>query len=347
MLKFPSIESFRHAVANVKRSCDYHQMPYPKVKYVGTVKLHGTNAGIEVDFANKTLIPQSRERVLSTEADKAGFAAFVENNHDELFEMFNNLFSFFTTVMNPVVTVYGEWIGPGIQKNVGINQLSQKTFVMFFVAFHDQIESSDDGQIHCTFYPLSNWVGIDEIAVPHVTHIGKGIESPVIEIDFGQPDLVVEQLEKLTSEYEEHCPFAGTYGIDGIGEGLVWIPENSFGILPGGFEHRMWFKTKGEKHGNKSTNNTVKVAVTAEKVEDFNALISQIMPMWRLEQGMSKLRESGIDEPSKAQTGDFIKWVVSDVHKEEIDTVEASEFEWKVVASELSRRARQWFFTKV
>lgn len=341
MLKFPSIDSFRHAVATVKRAWEYKQLPLPKMVYRGTVKLHGTNAGIHVDLATGTLTPQSRERVLSVESDNAGFAAWVAANKAELLSFFKEAFGEVT--FGAGFTVYGEWIGPGIQKNVAINQLPERKFVIMTIAHDDDIVDTDDGQRLSIFYTLH----VCHAKLPKNVHLITEVPFVEIEIDFAQPDLAVAELERLTNEYELQCPFAKLFGLEGIGEGLVWTPDIDFTeVIPFRQQHRMWFKTKGEKHGNKGTNNTVKVAVTAEKVEDFNALLAQIMPEWRLEQGMTKLRESGV-EPSKQQTGDFIKWVVGDVHKEELDTVEASEFEWKVVAGELSKRARQWYFTKV
>ena len=347
MLKFPSIDSFRHAVATVKRAYEYKQLPLPKIMYTGTVKLHGTNAGIHVDLNTKALIPQSRERELTVDSDNAGFARWVEDNRVDLLRYFNEAFGDLVRE-GAGFTVFGEWIGPGIQKNVAINGLSAKKFVIMSVAFDDEIEDTEDGQRLCVFYNGLTHAKLG-IALPENVHLISEIQPVQLLIDFAQPDLVVAELERLTNEYETQCPFAAQFGLEGIGEGLVWSPLclDFEEVIPLNMQQRMWFKTKGEKHGNKGTNNTVKVAVTAEKVEDFNALLAQIMPEWRLEQGMTKLREGGVAEPSKAHTGDFIKWVVGDVHKEELDTVEASEFEWKVVAGELSKRARTWFFTKV
>lgn len=342
MLKFPSIDSFRHAVASVKRAYEYHGKPLPKITYQGTVKLHGTNAGIYVDLINKKLIAQSRERVLSVDSDNAGFAAWVQSNHDTLFDFFVDCF---VSLPNEAgFTVFGEWVGPGIQKNVGINLLPEKLFVVMNVAFDDDIVNADDGQTLCIFH--QNFLEFVPKVMPKGVDVITRVPVVRIIIDFAQPDLVVADLERLTSEYEENCPFAKLYGIDGIGEGLVWTPAFGDDIIPLSHQHRMWFKTKGEKHGNKGTNNKVKVAVTAEQIADFNELLDKIMPEWRLQQGMSKLSEANA-EVTRVHTGEFIKWVVGDVHKEELDTVEASAFEWKVVAGELSKRARNWFLTKV
>jgi len=58
MIKYPSIEQFRNIIRKVKEKTDYvgkdtngdniylHTKDYPILEFKGTVKLHGTNAGI-------------------------------------------------------------------------------------------------------------------------------------------------------------------------------------------------------------------------------------------------------------------------------------------------------------
>lgn len=326
MIKFHSIDSFRHAVASVKRASGFHGVPLPVVRYRGYVKLHGTNAAIR--FKNGAVAyAQSRERVITPESDNMGFAAWVAENAQALADTFQG-----------DVTVFGEWIGPGIQKNVAISQLPQKMFAPFAYTVGDaQIDDQGGSQ-----YVL--WCFDDEPnqlpAGVRFVSIGGHID---IDIDFNSPDRAVDALERATAECESKCPFAAALGVEGIGEGYVWHPLERIPFIPPDQQHRAWFKTKGEKHGNKATNNAVKVNVQAEQIEDFGRLISAILPDWRLEQGLTNLGA----EPTRKQTGDFIKWVMSDVHKEELDTVEASGFAFEQVARELPNRIRAWFFERV
>lgn len=349
MLKFPSIESYRHAVANVRRACEYHGVALPTIRYKGRVKLHGTNAGIHFNTVTGEVTAQSRERVLVPGGlDNHGFCAWVKENE-------NSLREYFVKLMKPLnetgFTVYGEWIGPGIMKGVAINQLPTKKFVVFSVSFDDDIIHTDDGQTLSVFYncPSNQERGLS-LSPPDNVHFIDEVPAVVLDIDFSRPDEAIPELERITAAYEDCCPFGAMFGIKGIGEGLVWTPELFFGDIDIPINNaqlfRAWFKTKGEKHGNKATNNKVKVAVSAEKIEDFNTLCEQLLPEWRLNQGLENVSAAhgGI---SREHTGEFIKWVVSDVHKEELDVVEASEFEWKVVAQELTKRARQWLFQRV
>lgn len=326
MIKFHSIDSFRHAVTSVKRAAGFHGVPLPVVRYRGYVKLHGTNAAIR--FKDGVVVhAQSRERIITPDDDNMGFAAWVAQNAAVLADTFDG-----------DITVFGEWIGPGIQKNVALNQLPSKMFAPFAYTVGDATVN-EQGE---SLYTIWNFHDEPSQLPPGVRFVSIGGFID-IDIDFNSPDRAVETLERVTAECEAKCPFGAALGAEGIGEGYVWHPLERIPFLPPEQQHRAWFKTKGEKHGNKATNNAVKVNVVAEKIEDFGRLISAILPDWRLEQGLATLGA----EPSKQRTGDFIKWVMSDIHKEELDTVEASGFTFEQVARELPERIRAWFFARV
>ncbi len=82
--RFPSIEQFRSVVKQVKDTSSYvgqdeegkpifdYTRKLPTITFTGTVKLHGTNAGI-VKYSDGRLEFQSRERVLTLDYDNAGF----------------------------------------------------------------------------------------------------------------------------------------------------------------------------------------------------------------------------------------------------------------------------------
>ncbi len=150
MKKFPSIEQFRNVVREVKTKHDFkgigddgdpiyfHDTPYPVLDFVGTVKLHGTNASV-VKYSSGEIRFQSRENEINPSQDNAGFAAYMSGqNIDGLFDglPFNDYFA-----------IYGEWCGGGIQKGVAINGLP-KMFVIFGLRiddiWYDVIDFSDD-----------------------------------------------------------------------------------------------------------------------------------------------------------------------------------------------------------
>ena len=62
----------------------------------------------------------------------------------------------------------------------------------------------------------------------------------------------------------------------------------------------------------------------------------------RLQQGIDKLREKGLEVDSK-NTGEYIKWIMGDVFKEELDTLVGSDLTTKDVSSKMAVKARNFF----
>ena len=66
----------------------------------------------------------------------------------------------------------------------------------------------------------------------------------------------------------------------------------------------------------------------------------------RLNQGLQYLAEMSIEFNPKT-TGEFLRWVVTDVLKEETDTIVANQFDMKKVKNAVVNRARIWYLNKV
>src|ERR1700722_20890282 len=82
------------------------------VKYRAKVKLHGTNAAVQVGW-DGSLVCQSRTNIITPESDNAGFARWVMSHQNEWINL-GNWGDRFGHIL------YGEWCGPGIQKGVAI-----------------------------------------------------------------------------------------------------------------------------------------------------------------------------------------------------------------------------------
>ena len=78
-------------------------------------KINGTNACIIISDGSIVGV-QSRKRLITPEDDNFGFASWVVQHSDELLSLGDGYH-------------YGEWAGPGIQKNP--HALSEKTFFLF------------------------------------------------------------------------------------------------------------------------------------------------------------------------------------------------------------------------
>ena len=139
MITFPEIGQFRQIIKLVTDNTRYSgkdengdaifdgSKKLPTLTFTGTVKLHGTNAGVTLT-RDGDMYAQSRENVITVEKDNAGFAFFVESNKN----VFSDLFKTLDIRDADYITIFGEWAGGNIQKGVAINGLP-KMFVVFAV----------------------------------------------------------------------------------------------------------------------------------------------------------------------------------------------------------------------
>lgn len=100
LLEWPSIEQFRHVVKEVRMRAQYagkdeegnvivnRDAPLPTIKFIGTVKIHGTNAGIGFNPNTGEIWAQSRSQVLGEGNNNFGFWNYVQENKEALKEIF-------------------------------------------------------------------------------------------------------------------------------------------------------------------------------------------------------------------------------------------------------------------
>ena len=93
-ISFPSIEKFSNIVGNVNRQYNFVGLDEageaiydltkskPVLTFTGTIKLHGTNAGVCYNAVDGLWV-QSRENIITPESDNAGFAFFVASTESE------------------------------------------------------------------------------------------------------------------------------------------------------------------------------------------------------------------------------------------------------------------------
>ena len=319
MEKFPSIDQFRNVIRELKINHDYqgkdengeplysHSEPYPTILFEGTVKLHGTNAGI-VKYPDKIEF-QSRERVLTLAQDNAGFMLSLSSkNLDKLFEgiEFNNY-----------VAIYGEWCGQSIQSGVALSQLP-KMFVIFGLKVDDV------------------WVPyFESIPEENIFNI-QDFPKFQIEVDFNNPELVQNKLIELTENVEKECPVGKHFGVSGIGEGIVWT---SF------YKDKVYrFKTKGEKHSSSKVKTLASVNV--DELNSINEFVDYSLTDSRLNQGISVLKEQGLPI-NQSSTGEFLRWIIGDIVKEESDTMISNQIDMKKANPVISKEARLWYFNNL
>jgi len=321
-IKYPSIDSLKNLVKGIQLHHDYkgkdetgeniyeHTSPYPTFQFKGTVKAHGTNSGI-IRYKDGSTVYQSRERELSLLSDNAGFAAAMMGTDIEfLFEQFP---------FNEYIAIYGEWCGGNIQKGVALNQIS-KRLIIFGIKVDDV------------------WVEIPSTLFDVKKNIYNVLQFPTyeIEIDFNTPEDVLEQLTNITNSIEKCCPIGKFFGVEGTGEGAVYVCTTNPDIR---------FKVKGAEHAVSKTKNVVDVV--PESLEGINDFVELTVTENRLEQGLKWLKSEVSRRPESKHTGDFVKWIVSDVFKEESDTIVANKLDAKKIRSAVSVKARNWFLNSI
>ena len=313
-IKYPSIDHFRHVIRNIKASCKYFNHELPTVTFRGTVKVHGTNASV-VMTDNNVIYPQSKERVISIEQDNAGFAFFTSVKQQAITDLFAKVKAHHHHEITDPITIYGEWCGGNIQKGVGITGLP-KMFIIFGCRIGDAwVDSSylQDNE--------NNIFNIEQFPTYSVT------------VDFNNPEESIEEINSYTIAVENNCPVAKFFGVDGIGEGIVWKATTDIGSFI--------FKVKGEKHS--ATKVKVLTPVDTVKLANIKKFVEYAVTENRLNQAVEQVFTAQSRSPDIKNTSDFLRWVINDVIKEESDTIHDSNLDIKAVNNAVAAHAKRWW----
>jgi len=315
------------------------------LKFIGTVKLHGSNSaiGYQKDSGHWC---QSRNNVITPQKDNAGFAQCIDPLADQFFNDY-------VLPQSPAIreqyeqgrkiVIFGEWCGGNIQKNVAICDLP-KMFVIFKVRVRVEIpaattteneaaaDKSDQEDSKYSFWlEPKDWSHIKW----HEKSIYNIYDFPIyeIDIDFQSPTLSQNKLIEITQEVERQCPVGAYFNKTGIGEGVVWT---EWAQTRGG----LTFKVKGEQHSVSKVKTLA--PVDTEKLANIQEFIDYACTENRMLQGLDYLREQQLTIEMK-NIGTFLKWLNSDIIKEEKDTMEKSNIDGKDVARAVQNKARTWF----
>lgn len=334
--KFSKIKQFRDVVKEVQQHCKHHNTVPPVLKFTGTVKLHGTNAGIGYRFDTDFLWAQSRERVITPDDDNAGFARFVEDNKEFFKDFCAHLCAQYRTME---VMLFGEWAGGNIQSGVALSQLPKQFYIFAAKAFKSTYVDGN-GDIVKVWETCETTRGnyndreVEGIPFKAIWDINFPVYE--VEIDFSKPSAIQNKLVELTMAVEEQCPVAAAQGAIGIGEGIVWTYEDAdFGEL--------MFKVKGEKH---SVSKVKTVAVLSDedlaRIGKATDAVDTFATFARLDQGISKLGEMGLDITMK-NIGTYIKWVCTDINEEEGDIIDAAMLDRKMLMHGVTAKAKAFY----
>ncbi len=363
MYKFHSIGQFRNTAHTALSKAQYHGQAAPQLEFYGTTKLHGANTAVYLELNNPGVLGlQSRNRRISLEDDFAGFARFMSNPQRQavVANIFTKVKELYPALdKNKAIVVYGEWCFTQQPKGVAINQLPQM-FVVFAIKItntkehidlsaEESLGDNDDDDVSDADANAednsSQWLSPEEISkvVPKVKESLVNIynvhdfKTWRITVDFASPASVIEKLTEYTEQVEKECPVALELGVSGMGEGIVWkciTPHPDFDTKD------LVFKIKGAKH--KVSNKKELTSADIERQKNAKNFADMCLTQARLEQGVDYLKEHN-EEIKIENIGIFIKWLVKDCFKEELDTLKASGLDKKEVSSEISKKAKFWF----
>ena len=300
--KWPKILQLRQAL---------REIPDGVHEFVGTVKLHGTNAGVSMT-PDGEILAQSRNRKLSVGSDNFGFAAFVEERKNALKEY-----------LSPGDVIYGEMVGMGICGGTAISTLSRR-----WVTFGKHTDG--------------HFVPREGIHAPELD-IYNIMEYPHFSITLDTSDTadLKAKLVELVLAVEEECPVGKAMGVTGdifVGEGLVWSPKDQ----STGLNSRHWFKTKGDKH-SASKVRTVK-DIDVGLLGLINVFVGDVITDVRCMQGVEYLKEMQLPV-TKGSTGKYLQWIMKDVREEEGDVIAEQQLPKRQLNAHIGTRARQWYFS--
>ena len=329
-VRFSKIPQFRDVIRNVNHQTQFVKLDddgepiynpnakKPILTFKGTVKLHGSNGG--VCFSDEgELWFQSRKRILSIDSDNNGFWQFCHDRKESFMEFINQINHFYFNDNHPgIIGIFGEYCGQGINAGCAIHKLSKR-----FVIFAIKIVPREGDSYYLDASGLVDWDN-------QIYNINDFITYRV-QVDFNYPELAQNKFVELVNEVEQECPVGKAFAVSGTGEGIVWDCEYE------GIRHI--FKTKGEKH---SVSKVKKVAaVDVEKINSIKEFVEYAVTENRLNQGITEVFED--EEPTIQKMGDFLRWVMKDIGKEEADTLGENGLVLKDVGRSVSNKARPWF----
>ncbi len=356
-IKWPSIGHFRNVVSSVAYrtqftgTFDDQGAPVldatkrlPSLRFRGTVKLHGCNSGVIQDNEAGSLVAQGREIILTPELDGYKFYQFSLAQEPLLKTLCQQLASLRTPAVelflkdNPDAkfVLFGEWCGQGVQKKCAVGKL-EKLFAVFRAgyagALPDDISRDDRPFVWLPPEQVAAAVANEACAAARIFHIEN---FPVFDrvVDFNDPDAFLAEAAELTRQVEQRCPVGAAFGIEGIGEGIVWQ------CVEPGWEHpRYTCKIKGDKHKVSKTDNTS--TIDPEVAANIDKFVEMTATDARMEQGQAVLEARGVTL-NKTTIGEFLGWVARDILKEEADLIAAANVEVKLLTKAINKAATTW-----
>jgi hypothetical protein len=281
---------------------------------------------------NGEIAYESRDRTVTPIKDNYGFASYFsgQEKREKILRIYEEFVKNNNIDRNLIVCFFGEWVGPRVQKNVAISELPDKKFFLFAIRVVSEERNDVDS------YRFDQWFSIENIRDHSINfHNIKDHKTYNLEVDLNDIKPSISELQKIVDEVENECPVAKSFGISGLGEGVVWT------IKYNNLVHR--FKTKGKKHAVTVHKENACAVFDTEKMESIEEFVNSTVTEARLHQALERVFGEDII-PTRAETGSFIKWIVKDIVDEEIDMISNSGLSVRELTGPIAKKSQKWFF---
>ncbi|MCJ1443188.1 MAG: hypothetical protein MMC23_003686 [Stictis urceolatum] len=306
----------------------------------GTVKLHGTHGDIVFpDPSYSEYILQSRNiSALTQDQDNLGYARYMSRIKHEIrslrplflnrFKEFNPAVSQAEIERHPLV-IAGEFIGQGLLKGTAVNTM-ERSFVIISTNICGRWQRDEDYAD----------IGVEGARIFNVSR--GGFYHETIDVSAEEPS--IENLYARMAEVAKQCPFAHSFGIEGIGEGIVWKPITLNDRVS--WPPEFWLKTKAPEFWTSQRVIKVPGEKRASNEKRGAEFAKQVVTERRLEQGIEWLGEMGKDANMK-EIAAFLDWLRKDVESEESGEMKDLGLEESHVRLAVGRIGAKWFKEKV
>jgi len=346
LITYGSIDQFRNIIKPVVDHAQHsgggtydRSTKLPTLEVIATEKIHGTNASVCYSDLDGFWV-QSRNNIITPEKDNVSCAATAHRDVAAWMRIIRTLAGYNgINLSDHIITVFFEWAGGSIQKNSACTGLDKQAIILP----HFKVTPIDEED---TPYWLETNYPVDY-------NLLKGVDSPEhnifnitnsatwkFKIDFEYPSLAIKPMLKVVRELEASSKYGELRDVKGnIGEGLV-CAFFYYGTL-----YR--FKVKGDKHTATKIKKLNPVDETKVILVTYFSTI--VTTASRLEQAWQTTFGIGDEmaEPDIKKTGNFIRYVIADVHKEEYDHLSFLGLKPKDVNPSITNIAREWFMEQL
>lgn len=344
---FPKIPSFKNWWPSYEKSTRQRQhtekdeKEKPKsLRFLGSIKVHGTNAGLIHRGSDNIIYGQGRNRTMTLDAgNQFGFAEWYTDTQRNLAlqYIFKWIREEFKVDSNQNIVLYGEFAGPDIQykpKNLAVKFLKNKSFFGFA----------------CQTKPEGRWLDLRKM--------GANIENRDLDIyntfQFQQFEITIEltpegilnageELKKMAQQVQDECPIGKALGIPNkVGEGIVFATNSEEGSswMSNVFKAKgsLFSESKDDDGPDPEHETKAKNSKETHRLK-IQAFAKKHLTEHRMDKAWDALSETG-QEIKLSFIPAFVEWLAHDVALEEKDAYEALQTksfkEWKTFVGEVA-----------